>query len=91
MDSSLKNPATVLPAEFDIESYKNTLQEAGRFCHALNQPLQTIMMTVEMMLEDVPSGSTVHENLEIIMAECEKMTDEIRYFRPMVKSRLVSC
>ena len=74
------------PAQIQPQDIKETLQCASRLCHSVNQSLQTVMMTADMMIEEVEPGS--RDGLETILAECENISEEIKRFQPLVKSQL---
>jgi len=52
---------------------QGVLEMAGAVCHELNQPLQAIMGYVNLMLMDVPDTHPLHEGLQIIKQQVDRM------------------
>jgi PAS domain S-box-containing protein len=55
------------------EKLEGVLEMAGATSHNMNQPLQTLLWRVQMLLEEVPDGSPLQEHLQVIIAQVDKM------------------
>jgi PAS domain S-box-containing protein len=55
------------------EKLVGVLEMAGATSHNMNQPLQSLLWHVQMLLEEVPEDSPLQEHLGVIKAQVDKM------------------
>ena len=57
----------------DQERLRGALQMAGAVCHELNQPLQVIQISAQLLLRNLPATHPHHENLLAIKESVERL------------------
>lgn len=65
-------------ALFQREKLNGVIEMAGAVCHELNQPLQVVFATTEMLLADMLEDSPGYQEIETIRRQVEKMADLTR-------------
>jgi 5'-nucleotidase len=62
----------------DAEKLKVALETAGDVCHKLNQPLQFVLGSLQIMMMDTPPHEPKHKELAAILKHVEKMGEITR-------------
>jgi 5'-nucleotidase len=62
----------------DEERLKVALETAGGVCHKLNQPLQFVLGSLQIMMMDTPPDAPKHKELATILKHVEKMGEITR-------------
>lgn len=60
------------------EKLKGVLETAGGVCHELNQPLQYILGSIQLIMLDVSEKEPMHASLKNILRQVERMGDITR-------------
>jgi 5'-nucleotidase len=71
----------------DEEKLKVALETVGGVCHKLNQPLQFVLGSLQIMMMDTPSDEPKHKELAVILKHVEKMGDITRNLADMTAYR----
>ena len=67
------------------ERLEGVLELAGAACHELNQPMQTISIYLELLLEEAPDGSQFRERLKTIEKQIARMSEITGKLRKITK------
>jgi DNA-binding response OmpR family regulator len=62
----------------DAQKYKDILETTADVCHKLNQPLQYVMGTVQLLLMDMSTEDKLFDRLDMIRQKAELMGDITR-------------
>lgn len=57
------------------EILKGVIETAGAACHELNQPLQFVFGSIQLLMVDLPKEDPLHKQLEKVLARVEQMGD----------------
>jgi CheY-like chemotaxis protein len=60
------------------EKLKGVLETAGGICHELNQPLQYVLGTIQLLMMDIQPGDPIYDHLDAIRLRVEQMGDMTR-------------
>ena len=69
------------------EKLHGVLEMAGAACHELNQPLQIVSGYYELLINDIPDGHPIIENLNIIREQIDKMGQITKKIMKITKYR----
>jgi PAS domain S-box-containing protein len=67
------------------ERLEGVLELAGAACHELNQPMQTISINLELLLEEASDDSQFHKRLKIIKKQIARMSEITGKLRKITK------
>jgi PAS domain S-box-containing protein len=67
------------------ERLEGVLELAGAACHELNQPMQTISINLELLLEKASDDSQFHKRLKIIKKQIARMSEITGKLRKITK------
>ena len=60
------------------EKLKGVLETAGGVCHELNQPLQYVLGTIQLLMMDIEPGKALFDHLDAIRLRVEQMGEMTR-------------
>ena len=60
------------------EKLKGVLETAGGVCHELNQPLQYVLGTIQLLMMDLEDDKEIHDHLDAIRMRVEQMGEMTR-------------
>lgn len=63
----------MIQKQTEEEKLKSVLETAGGICHELNQPLQYVLGSVQLLMLDVPPDGEIHSQLDAIRSRVEQM------------------
>lgn len=69
------------------EILKGVIETAGAACHELNQPLQFVFGSIQLLMVDLPKEDPLHKQLEKVMARVEQMADITRKLGQITRYR----
>ena len=55
------------------EKFKSVLEMAGAVCHEMNQPMQVVSGTSELLMMDVEDDSLLYDNIKTVKEQIDRM------------------
>jgi CheY-like chemotaxis protein len=71
----------------DEEILKGVIETAGAACHELNQPLQFVFGSIQLLMVDLPEEDPLYGHLVKVMARVEQMADITRKLGQITRYR----
>lgn len=72
----------------EVQRLYTLLESAGLQCHALNQPLQYIMGTLQLLMMDLSETDPIAEKMNILAGRAEEMGNMTRKLNEITRNRV---